>query len=89
MDPRVVEYLKTPFTPLELRILLAKLNLKPLEIIRKKEALFREKFCQLNLNDDEWIQLLSENPILIERPIGVKGNKAVVGRPPEALLELI
>jgi arsenate reductase len=89
VEPRVVEYLKLPLSPAELRSVLAKLNLSPLDIIRKKETLYREKLSQLTLNEEEWTQVLADNPILMERPIGVKGNKAVVGRPPEELLKLI
>lgn len=89
IEPRIVEYLKTPLSTADLKLLLAKLNLKPQDIIRRKEPLFREKFSRLNLNDEEWIEILSENPALMERPIAVKGNKAVLGRPPEALTKLI
>jgi len=89
IEPRIVEYMKAPLSSDELKLLLARLNLKPQDIIRKKEAIFREKFGQLDLNEEEWIQILAENPFLMERPIAVKGNKAVVGRPPEQLLKLI
>lgn len=87
--PEVVEYLKTPPTATELKSLLKKLGLPVQDIIRKKEPLFIEKFKDKKLSDEKWIAVLTKNPILIERPIVVKGNKAVIGRPPEKVLELL
>ena len=87
-DVEVVEYLKQGPTYEELEDLLMKLNKKPEEIIRKGEKLFKEKFKSFSFNREEWIQVLVENPILIERPIVVRGNKAVIGRPPENVKEL-
>lgn len=84
-----IEYLKNVPTKAELIKLLAKLNLKPEEIVRKKEPIYLKKLKGLKLNDEEWLQILIENPILIERPIIVKGNKAIIGRPPERVLELL
>lgn len=83
VEPEIIEYLKTPPTEAELRKILMKLNLHPQDIIRKGERLFKEKFKGMNFNEDEWVRILSENPVLIERPIVVRGNKAVIGRPPE------
>lgn len=89
IEPVVVEYLKEVPTREELKLLLAKLHLKPHDIIRTGEELYQKKLKKLQLNDEEWITVLLENPILIERPIVVKGNRAVIARPPESLLELI
>ena len=80
-DVEVVEYLKEVPSKKELKLLLMQLNLKPIDILRKGEAVYKEKFKNSNFNDDEWIQVMIENPKLIERPIVVKGNKAVLGRP--------
>ncbi|PCJ89913.1 MAG: arsenate reductase (glutaredoxin) [Flavobacteriales bacterium] len=85
----IIEYLKTPPTFQELKDILMKLNKKPAEIIRKSEKVFKKKFKGMNFNDDEWVKILEENPILIERPIVVRNNKAVIGRPPENVLELL
>lgn len=85
----VREYLKTPPTKKELKDLLAKLGCKPIDIVRKKEELFVKKFSNKKFTDAEWIQILTEHPELIERPIVIDGYKAVIGRPPELVLELI
>lgn len=86
--PEIVEYLKTPPSATELKALLKKLGLTIQDIIRKKEPLFIEKFKDKKLSDEKWITVLVKNPVLIERPIVVKGNKAVIGRPPENVLKL-
>ena len=85
----VVEYLKTPPTKAELRELLGKLRMKPQDIVRTGEAVFKEKYQGRDLSDDEWLDALIADPILIERPIVVRGEHAVLGRPPEKVLELI
>jgi arsenate reductase (glutaredoxin) len=82
-------YLAEPPTVKEFKLLLAKLNLGPQDLIRKNETLFKEKFKGKSFNDDEWIRILLEHPKLIERPIVIKGNKAVVGRPLEKVEELV
>ena len=79
----IVEYLKEPLSKDELEKVLMKLNMKPEEIVRKGEKIFKEKLKGLSFTDQEWVKILIENPILIERPIVVKGNSAVIGRPPE------
>ena len=85
----VVEYLKTPLKQNEIKELLKKLGLKAEEIIRKGEAVFKENYKGKTISETEWLKILADNPILIERPIIVKGNKAVIGRPPEKVLELL
>ena len=88
-QPEVIEYLKTPPTASELRDLLQKLNLKPEQLLRKGEQLYKDKYKNQQLTDKELIAIMAENPVLIERPIVVKDNKAVLGRPPENVLELL
>jgi arsenate reductase len=85
----IVEYLKTPPSQKEIKELLKMLGMKAEEIVRKGEPLYKEKFSTKKLTEVQWIKILSENPILIERPIIVKGNKAIIGRPPERVLEFI
>ncbi len=84
-----IEYLKTPPTEKEIISLLKMLGMKAEEIVRKGEPLYKEKFAGKKLTEAQWIKTLAKNPILIERPIVVKGNKAVIGRPPEKVLELL
>ena len=89
IDHEVIEYLKKTPSVEEFKKLLAKLNFKPEQLLRKDEKLYKEKLKQLNLSDEEWINIMLKNPELIERPIIVKGNKAVVGRPVERVIELL
>lgn len=84
-----VEYLKTPLDKEEIKTLLKKLGLKAEELIRKKEPVFQEKFATKKLTESQWINAMVQFPILIERPILVKGNTAIIGRPPEKVLELL
>lgn len=86
----VKEYLKEPLSKKEIKELFKKLDKEPLEVIRTKETVYKEldlKNSQLNL--DQWATTISENPVLLERPILVKGEKAVIGRPPEQLKQLL
>ena len=83
------EYLKVPPTKIEIKELLQKLNCNPIDIVRKNEPLFIEKFKDKKISKTQWIQLLSENPILIERPIVIDGDKAVIGRPPILVLDFV
>lgn len=82
-EVEIVEYLKDPPSNNELREVLNKLGMKPEQIIRKGEAIYKENYRGNPYSDEEWIGIMTSNPILIERPIVVKGNKAVMGRPPE------
>jgi len=83
------DYLKLPPGKKELRELLAKLGCSAKDLVRTKEDLYLDKFAGKNFSEEEWIQILSEHPILIERPIIIDGYKAIIGRPVEKVLELI
>jgi len=85
----VQEYLKVVPTKSELKEILKMLQMKPLELIRKNETLFKENYKDKNLTDEEWIEIMLENPVLIERPIVVKDGKAAIGRPIEKIIELL
>ncbi len=85
----VQEYLKVVPTKSELKEILKMLQMKPLELIRKNETLFKENYKGKNLSDEEWIDIMLENPVLIERPIVVKDGKAAIGRPIEKIIELL
>ena len=85
----VVEYLKTPPTRDELIALIAKLGLPPGDIVRTNEIIFRNEYHGRVMSDDDWIDAMVAHPILIERPILIAGDRAVVARPPERVLELL
>ena len=90
VEPLVVEYLKTPPDAAELRRLIGLLGMKPRELMRRKETPYKElNLADDTLTDDALIEAMVENPILIERPIVVAGDNAVMGRPPENALALI
>ncbi|MFD2245409.1 arsenate reductase (glutaredoxin) [Pontibacter ruber] len=88
-EVEVVEYLKHAPTEEELKEVLQKLQLRPEQLLRKGEKLYKEQFAGKQFSDAEWIRIMSENPVLIERPIVVKGDKAVIGRPPENVQALL
>lgn len=81
IEPEVVEYLKEPLSEEELKDLLVRLHKKPDEIIRKQEAFFKSDLKGKSFNEDEWVKILLEYPKLIQRPIVVRGPKAVIGDP--------
>ena len=87
-DITIVKYLERVPTKQEFEKVLAKLNLRPTDVLRKTESIYKEQFKNLELNDHEWIEVMLENPKLIERPIVIKGNKAIVARPAELINEL-
>jgi len=89
IEIKVIDYLKNPPTEKQIKTLLKKLKMKPLELLRKSENLYKDNYKEINLSDDEWIELMAKNPILIERPIIVNGNKALIGRPPEKVFEIL
>jgi arsenate reductase len=88
--PKIVKYLETPPSAAELKRVLKKLGLKPRDILRKGEARYAELGLEDGaLKDDVLIAAMVENPILIERPIVVSGDRAAIGRPPEAVLKIV
>lgn len=87
--PRIVEYLKDPPSTAELAEIVSRLGIAPEALVRKGEDAYRAKYAGKLLSDAEWIAAMVADPILIERPIVVAGGKAVIGRPPERVLELL
>ena len=79
----IIDFIENPLSEIEIKTVLKKLNTDVHGLIRKNEALFKEKFAGQELSDDEWIKVLAENPSLIQRPILIKGNIAMVARPIE------
>ena len=91
IEPDIILYLTTPPTQKELFEILKKLKMKPKELIRFKEPAAEKLKIKSSDNrpDADWVKLMVENPILIERPIVITSEKAVIGRPPEKVLDLI
>lgn len=89
-NPTIVEYLATPPDAATLRDILTRLGLSPRDIMRKKEAPYKElELADDSLGDDALIAAMVANPILIERPIVVTHDKAAIGRPPENVLKIL
>jgi arsenate reductase len=89
-DPLVVDYLKAPPGAAELQAILKKLKMKPRDLMRKGEDVYKTLgLDNEKLTDEKLIAAMVENPILIERPIVVSGAKARIGRPPESVLEIL
>lgn len=87
VQPRIVEYLKQPPEAAELKRLLAMLGLKPRDILRAREA--AEAGLDRQMSDAELIEGIAANPAVLERPVFVHRGRAVVGRPPEKVLDLL
>jgi arsenate reductase len=85
LNPEVIKYIDTPLSPDTFKDILNRLGMKPIDVIRKNEDLYKQKYKDKELSDDEWIEVMINNPRLIERPIVINGNKAVIGRPAEVI----
>jgi len=86
---QVREYLKEPLSEKELKALLTKLNMTAIQLVRKNEKIWKENFKGKDLSENELVRIMVENPKLIERPIVENETKAVVGRPPEEINNLV
>ena len=89
VEPDIIEYLKEPLTVDQLQDMVEKLGINPSQLLRKGEAIYKEEFKGKELSEEEWLYAMAEYPVLMERPVVVKGNKAVLGRPPENVNELL
>jgi arsenate reductase len=85
---QILEYMKNPMTQTELKTVLKKLNMHADELVRKKEKNYKELGLE-NSSENELIKNMIEHPNLMERPIIINGNKAVVGRPTEKILDVL
>ena len=89
VEVEIIEYLKVIPSEKELRSIIKLLGIKPEKLLRKGEADYKENFKGKILSDEEWISAMVQYPKLIERPIVVSDNKAILGRPPENVLDLL
>ena len=90
VEPEIYEYLKTPPSAEELDTILGRLDMDPRDLMRRREEIFKElKLDDESLTRDQLIAAMVEHPKLIERPIAISGDRAVMGRPTERVLELV
>jgi len=89
VEVEIIEYLKVIPSEKELSDIINLLGIEPEKLLRKGEADYKENFKGKTLSDSEWISAMIKYPKLIERPIVIIGNKAVLGRPPENVLDLL
>lgn len=83
------DYMKNPLSKEELKDIVEKLKIAPIDLVRKKESIWIENYKGKDLTDEEIIHAMVENPRLIERPIVVNGSKAIVGRPPQLIKDIL
>ncbi len=89
IEPNIVEYLKTPPSASQLKSIVKQLGIKPQQLVRKGEEIYKSGYANKTLSDAQWIEAMVENPSLIERPIVIRGQRAALGRPPQNVLQLL
>ena len=88
-NPEILLYLEDTPSKDELKSILKKLGIAASDLVRKGESVYKELYKGKDMSEDDWLDAMVEHPKLIERPIVIKGNKAVLGRPPENVKELL
>lgn len=88
-DYEVVKYMDELLSIEKLKELITLLKIQPIELVRTNESIWKENFKNSDLTDDELIAAMAKHPKLIERPIVVNGNKAVIGRPTQKILDIL
>ena len=88
-DFKIIKYLENVPTKEELSAIIDKLGIPPIDLVRKNEAVWKESYKGKDLTDDELIEAMVAHPKLIERPIVINNEKAVIGRPPEKISDII
>ncbi len=88
-DFLVINYLQSPPDKDELREIIKKLDIKAQDLVRRSESIYKENYKDKVLSEEEWVSVMVENPILIERPILVSDDKAVIARPTEKINDIL
>lgn len=88
-DFEVIKYLEDVPSVKDLTTIISQLGIQPIDLVRKNEAIWKSDFRGKDLSNSDIIKALVDNPKLIERPIVISGNKAIIGRPPERILDII
>ncbi len=86
---RYREYRKEPLSAAEIRALLKRLGLQPKDVLRTRDPAFKDQGLTGNESAERLVSLMAKFPTLLQRPIGVLGSRAVIGRPPSNLLDLV
>jgi arsenate reductase len=86
---QVIKYLETPISENELSEIVKLLGIKPIQLIRKNESIWKENYKNKNLSDSQLIKVMVANPKLIERPIVINNGRAVIGRPPQLIENIL
>lgn len=86
---QIINYMAEPLSIEELKDLISKLGIKPIELVRTKEEIWKTEFADKKLTDNQIIEAMHNHPKLIQRPIVVKGDKAIIGRPTELIKEFL
>lgn len=89
VDFEIVNLIKNPLTKAQIKEILQKLGISAQALTRKGDALFKDHFKDKNLTEDDYLNLLAENPSLIQRPIVIRGDKAIIARPTELLEDFL
>ena len=89
VEPEIINYIKNPISFEELSDILRKLDIPAMDLVRKNEAVWKENFKNKELSENEVIEAMVTFPKLIERPIVINGEVAVIGRPPEKILDCV
>jgi arsenate reductase len=89
IEPELVKYVDETPTVDQLRSVVEKLGIAAHDLIRTNEKVYKQQYRDQDLSDEEWLEVMVQHPKLIQRPILINGNKAMVGRPPEKVLDII
>jgi arsenate reductase len=89
LDFEIINYQNDSLSMDEIKFLLKKLKIKPIDLIRKNELIWKTNYKNKKLSDEEIVMAMVDNPKLIERPIIVNGDKAIIGRPTEKISEVV
>lgn len=86
---QIVNYLNSTFSEQELTEVINLLGIRPIDLVRKNEAIWKQEYKGKDIADDELVTIMCTHPKLIERPIVIKNNKAIIGRPPEKVIDIL
>jgi len=89
IDIEIVDYIKKGLSLVEINEIILKLHIRPVDLVRKNEELYKKELRHLDLTDEEWMTVISENPILLRRPVILDKHKGVIGDPVENIKKLL